>query len=287
MKRAICLLASALLVIAAPWAHSQAGNRADLQKKLNSSFKASITFKVSDVAANFSDVVTLGDMLELRKSGLRMSPLSSSLTESNTYRDGIITEGSTKRAWAAIGTVMTEGTEDHPLRTLSAGDRCWIEAILIQKDAILFKLFTDPDTSGMRYQGELKFPFPTKNQVPATDAALQLIAEVLTVVTPGQPASAPRPAPTPAAPPAPSQRQHEEPAPPPPPAPAPTISVNPAPAVSVNQTPTIAIGQTRVQVIAAFGEPQRKAEAGEKEIFYYSDSKMKVTFINGIVSSID
>jgi outer membrane protein assembly factor BamE (lipoprotein component of BamABCDE complex) len=51
--------------------------------------------------------------------------------------------------------------------------------------------------------------------------------------------------------------------------------------------PTISIGQTKAQVIAAFGEPQRKAEAGTKEIFYYSDSKMKVTFINGIVSSID
>jgi hypothetical protein len=60
-------------------------------------------------------------------------------------------------------------------------------------------------------------------------------------------------------------------APPPPPAPAPTISV----------------GQTKAQVIAAFGEPERKAAAGPKEIFFYTDLKMKVTFTNGKVSSVE
>jgi hypothetical protein len=94
-------------------------------------------------------------------------------------------------------------------------------------------------------------------------------------------APAPPPVPPPTAPPAPPQPVNTVVAPQPVAAPA------PAQAVSVNQTPTIAIGQTKAQVIAAFGEPQRKAEAGTKEIFYYSDSKMKVTFINGIVSSID
>ena len=69
-----------------------------------------------------------------------------------------------------------------------------------------------------------------------------------------------------------AQRQYEDLAPPPgPPAPAPTIS----------------IGQTNAQVIAAFGEPQRKASAGPKEFFFYTDLKMKVTFTNGKVSSIE
>jgi hypothetical protein len=71
---------------------------------------------------------------------------------------------------------------------------------------------------------------------------------------------------------APAQRQYEDVAPPPPP---------PAPA------PTISMGQTKDQVTAAFGEPQRKAAAGPKEIFFYTDLKMKVTFTNGKVSSID
>jgi len=71
---------------------------------------------------------------------------------------------------------------------------------------------------------------------------------------------------------APAQRQYEDVAPPPPPlAPAPTISM----------------GQTKSQVTAAFGEPQRKAAAGPKEIFFYTDMKMKVTFTNGKVSSIE
>ena len=61
-------------------------------------------------------------------------------------------------------------------------------------------------------------------------------------------------------------------APPPPPA---------APA------PTISMGQTKTQVTTAFGEPDRKAAAGPKEIFFYTVLKMKVTFTNGKVSSVE
>jgi len=271
MKRAICLFTSVLLAIAAPWAHGQAGNRAELQKTLNSLFKITTTFKVSPLAANFSDVITPGDVVELRKSGLRMSALVNAMPESNIYKNGVIVGGGAKRALSMLGNSITEGSDSNPPRTLTVGDRCWIEAIIVQKEAILFKLFTDPDASGMRYQGDLKFPFPNTHQTPSADEALKLIGEVLTVMTPGQSASAPKPVPAPTAPSASPQRRQEE--------LAPTISNSP--------TPTIILGQTRAQVIAAFGEPQRKAEAGAKEIFYYSDFKMKVTFINGIVSSID
>jgi hypothetical protein len=72
--------------------------------------------------------------------------------------------------------------------------------------------------------------------------------------------------------PPPAPHQYEDVAPPPPP---------PAPA------PTISMGQTKDQVTASFGEPQRKAAAGAKEIFFYTDLKMKVTFTNGKVSSIE
>jgi hypothetical protein len=73
------------------------------------------------------------------------------------------------------------------------------------------------------------------------------------------------------APPPPQPRYEDITPPPPPPADAPTIS----------------IGQTKAQVIAAFGEPQRKASVGAKEIFFYTDLKMKVTFTNEKISSID
>jgi hypothetical protein len=47
------------------------------------------------------------------------------------------------------------------------------------------------------------------------------------------------------------------------------------------------MGQTKAQVTTAFGEPQRKAAVGPKEIFFYTDLKMKVTFTSGKVSSIE
>jgi len=72
-------------------------------------------------------------------------------------------------------------------------------------------------------------------------------------------------------PPAARHKYEDLPVPQPPPAPAATIS----------------IGQTKAQVTAAFGEPQRKAAAGPKDIFFYTDLKMKVTFTNGKVSAIE
>jgi hypothetical protein len=86
------------------------------------------------------------------------------------------------------------------------------------------------------------------------------------------PAASPAPAAVTPPPPPPPQRSYDDVAPPPPP---------PAPA------PTISMGETKDQVTAAFGEPQRKAAAGPKEIFFYTDLKMKVTFTGGKVSSIE
>jgi hypothetical protein len=51
--------------------------------------------------------------------------------------------------------------------------------------------------------------------------------------------------------------------------------------------PTISVGQTEDQVIAGLGEPQRKALAGPKQIFFYAALKMKITFINGRVSRVE
>ena len=91
----------------------------------------------------------------------------------------------------------------------------------------------------------------------------------IALARPVAPSSEPAPE---AAPPALAQRQYEDVAPPPP-APAPS--------------PTLSMGQTKNQVVAAFGEPQRKAAAGPREIFFYTDLKMKVTFTNGKVSGIE
>ena len=189
MKRAVCLFASALLVSALPWAHGQAGNLADLQQRLNDSFR------ITTLAANHMDIVTAGDVVELRKDGLRMSALSTILTESNTYKDGKIGGGGAKRAWGSFGTAMmqasaamdTTGATEAPAtgpppRILAAGERCWIVSITVQKDGVVFKLLTDPDDNDIRYHADLKFPFPNKKQAPTADAMLSTIAEVLSVV---------------------------------------------------------------------------------------------------------
>jgi hypothetical protein len=195
MKRAVCLFASALLASAVPWAYSQAGNLADLQQKLNSSFKITTT------AANHSDIAAAGDVVEVHKDGLRMSALSTVLTESNTYKDGKLGGGAAKRAWGSFGTAMLQGMAaasdpsgmmavptGPPPHILAAGDRCWILSITVQKDGVVFKLLTDPDDSGLRYHADLKFPFTNKKQMPSADEILATIAEVLTVAPQEQPA---------------------------------------------------------------------------------------------------
>jgi hypothetical protein len=189
MKRAACLFATALLASAVPWAYSQAGNLIGLQQQLNSRFRITI------MAANHMDIVTAGDVVELHKDGLRMSALSTILTESNTYKDGKIGGGGAKRAWGSFGTAMLQASAamdtsgataapaaGPPPRILAAGERCWIVSITVQKDGVVFKLLTDPDDNDVRHHADLKIFFPSKKQAPTADAFLPTIAEVLTVV---------------------------------------------------------------------------------------------------------
>jgi hypothetical protein len=219
MKRAVSLFASALLVSALPWAYGQAGNPADLQQALNSSFR------ITTMAANHTDIATAGDVVELHKDGLRMSALSTILTESNTYKDGKIGGGGAKRAWGSLGTAMlqasaamdTTGETEAPAtgpppRILAAGERCWVLSITVQKDGVAFKLLTDPDDNNIRYHADLKFPFPNKKEAPTTDAMLSTIAEVLSVVSMEQ--SSAEPAPNAVAPPPPRPTQDNNIAPP-------------------------------------------------------------------------
>lgn len=80
-----------------------------------------------------------------------------------------------------------------------------------------------------------------------------------------------------------------------PPAPAPAAQALPpiaapspvaAPPLPADQPPTtIAIGQTVDQVTAALGQPQRIANVGAKQIYFFKD--LKVTFNNGKVSDVD
>ena len=48
--------------------------------------------------------------------------------------------------------------------------------------------------------------------------------------------------------------------------------------------PTVALGQTPEEVVAALGQPVKKAKVGVKEIYFYKD--LKVTFQNNKVKDI-
>ena len=281
---------------------AQSGDPAAIQQALNSQIKLTTT------TGDRSEIATAGTIVEVHREGMMIYGFMSPLPPSNTYKNGKIVQG-----WGGFGkdlaiTMLAPGgatSANYPQARFASGDKCWVTGLKVQKDGVGFQLYSDP-VNDIRYYGNLKIPFPNKKEVPSVDAALQMVAEVLTVVpsqeqqasdagsqqvptpvsaqngqqtlAPGNsfltPAVAPGgasemvlPPPTAAA-----QRQYQDLAPPPPP---------PAPA------PSISIGQTKDQVIAAFGEPQRKAAVGPKVIFFYTDIKMKVTFIGGKVSSID
>jgi hypothetical protein len=213
------------------------------------------------------DIATAGSVVTLQKSGLQMCATTlpaAAGAPGNTYKNGKISAG--MFAWRlGLGILMID-PNTIPMRTLVSGEKLWIVHYNVNKNGIELKLWTDPDSNNIRYYAWLGIPF-NKKQIPSPDEVMNALSEVL-AVEPGQGQSAL----TGPAPPLPAQHVYEDLAPPPPP---------PAPA------PTISVGQTRAQVSAAFGEPQRKAAAGPKEIFFYTDLKMKVTFINGKVSGIE
>lgn len=244
--------------------------------------------KLTKAAADHSDIVTAGDVVVLHKDGLMMCSSASSYAFSNNYSGGVLSANNNNRAKDAAksflksrlpfgggGSVTDAANNGCTSRKFVAGEKFWVTGVTLQKDGILVSTFSDP-YNDVRYYGEIKFPF-AKGSVPPVDDFVKTVSEVITVqpaddkddqggkgdqnaqTAAAAPAAAPAPAPMP------------EIAPPPPPADAPP--------------PTIALGQTKDQVTAGFGQPQRIAKLGAKEIFYYKD--MKVTFTDGKVSNVE
>lgn len=246
---------------------SAQGDPAAIQQRL------SAQFKLTTITADRTDIVTAGDVVALHKPGLVMYAVTSPLPPSNTYKNGKIGQG-----WGGFGKDLQIGmatggggtAADYPHRLFVAEEKCWVTGIQVEKDGVVFQLYSDPYNE-VRYYASLKVPFPNKKQVPSVDVALQTVAEVLTVAPTDNQGAQPAQAAAPATPPTPAPAPMAAIAPPPPPADAPP--------------PTIAIGQTQDQVTAAFGQPLREAKLGVKQIFYYKD--MKVTFTNGKVSNVE
>jgi hypothetical protein len=262
---------------------AQAVDPADLLvKKLEAQFVPTVFDQ------NETDIVTSGTVVALKmdghisnyiqdpnkpRNGLVVFRLPLKYCPITTYKKGTLSMGFGDSSDVAHGDDLNINEFfSYPGKYLQIGERFWIRSFGIanKKDAILAIIVTDPYEDG-RYCGMLKFPFE-KGHLPTADDALKMISEVLAVQQAQEPEAKPEPVAPLSSPPAPAARQYDDVAPPPaPPAPAPTIT----------------IGERKAQVLTDFGEPQRKAATGPKEIYFYTDLKMKVTFVNGKVSSID
>lgn len=171
---AIPLVFSAML-------QAQTGDTAAIQAKLTSQFK------VTQITSDRSDIVKAGDVVQLHKPGLLMYAVSSPLPPSNTYKNGKIGQGMSGFGKDILIGMLTPGgttpAATYPQRQFVPEEKCWLTGFQVQKDGILFQLYSDP-YDDIRYYANLKIPFPVKKEIPSVDAALRLVAEVLTVAPP-------------------------------------------------------------------------------------------------------
>jgi hypothetical protein len=164
-----------MLGFAAP---AQTGDTAAVQQKLNSQFK------LTTITADRSDIVTAGDVIQIHKPGLLMYGVTSPLPPSNTYKSGRIGQG-----WSGFGKDLVIGmaapggttAAQYPHRQFVPEEKCWVTGIQVQRDGVLFQLYSDP-YDDIRYYANLKIPFPDKKTMPPVDVVAQMVTEVLTAV---------------------------------------------------------------------------------------------------------
>jgi hypothetical protein len=175
---------------------------AAIQTKLSSQIKFTTT------AADRSDIVTAGDVVQLHKPGLLMYAVASPLPPSNTFKNGKIGQGMGGFGKDLMIGMLTPGggtpANTYPQRQFVPEEKCWVTGIQVQKDGVLLHLYSDP-YDGVRYYANLKIPFPNKKEVPPLDVALQTVADVLTVVPPDDQGGQQAPEAAPVATPAPAQ----------------------------------------------------------------------------------
>jgi hypothetical protein len=237
-------------------AQDQVQNSA-LQQKLKAEFT------LTKMAADKSDVISAGSVLDLQKDGLQMCATDAVAPITNTYKNGKLSVGfGSTLAWTASLGAAGQNTTEMAQRKFVAGEKFWITSYTIQADAVLLVFYSDP-FNDIRYYGQLKIPFP-KGAVPPADEVMKTIHEVV-IAEPMDNAGQGAPAP-------PAQAL------------APIVPPPPPPDTASAAPKTIAIGQTRAQVVALFGQPQKVAQLATKEIYYYPD--MKVIFVKGKVADI-
>jgi hypothetical protein len=262
------------------------GTKPSIEKKLTSEYALT---KTTD---DKTDIVTAGAVLVLQKDKLYMAPTDATGNPcQNNYKDGKLSQSGackvneTFRKIPGFGHVIPGQDKAIVTRAFVTGEKFWLTKIDVHdagKDkGIYLEFFTDA-IKDIRYKGTLMIQVKA---LPSPEDALKLVAEVITVAPseeakddkekPAKQGGKQEAAAPGAAPPA------AEAAPPPVEAPPPAIEAPPPPPPPPAE---VSLGQTPDEVVAALGQPTKKAKVGTKEIYFYKD--LKVTFLNGKVKDI-
>jgi hypothetical protein len=248
--------------------------------------------------ANGLKVTQPGCVLVIQKENIQACT-SSKTPYRNVYEDGQVAAETKSKILNKIGRFpgiggIGGGSGDTPSctgkpRALMVGEKVYLVRLDVndQKESgIVFGLQTcgscDPnavDPAHIPYRADIRVSF-RKGYLAATDLQHieQTVGEVLAFpenASSGGNAQQSTPAPSTAPPAAPASFA--------PIAPPPAPADDAAPVAPVNVT----LGQTTDQVKAILGNPSSDVKLGKKEIYSYSDKKLKVTFVDGKVSDID
>ncbi len=231
-------------------------------------------YQLTRVGAN-GVVVQAGSVLVVQQDNIKANPAANLLYWSNLYKK----DGHVKQPAIMIKS-GSSGVNKSSIRFFQVGEKVYITNIEFKPAAVVFSLqscgacnpaATDPND--VPYRAELSFQFqkgfldsPNFEDIKATIGQVFGIASPVENSTAAASPTSTTNEPT-------GEVKFQPIQPPPPPADAPP----PPPK-------TISKGNTKDQVIAAFGQPEKMANLGAKEIYYYKD--LKVTFVNGKVTDV-
>jgi hypothetical protein len=247
-------------------------------------YKLQSEYPLTKVTDDQTDIVTAGSVMVLQKDKVMMSAGSGC---SNVYKDGKITATGGCKVSNKLKVFHITQDDADATRNFVAGEKFWLTRIEVKdsgkEHGVVLSFFSDVIDDD-RFKGNVLIPFGAS--MPTPEEAVKLVAEVITVAAsdgasqdaqPQQPAPPSRPPagaprfrrPAAFAAPVPAQA-----------APAP-LDIPPATAPDPS---VVSEGQSTDQIIAAMGQPLRKAKVGTKDIYYYKD--LKVTFVDGKVTDV-
>jgi len=261
-----------LTLIVAVSCTAMAQSKVEIEKKLLAKYT------MTQPTADLTDIVTAGSILVLKKGNIVMAPVSGTNFYQNTYKEGKISQNALGKLNNGLGRLSRLPGVAPPAnapvtRSFVPGEKVWVTKMECRDDGLVVQLYTDAYAE-VRYKADLKFPFDKHGAMPLADDMDKLVAEVFKIQPPEDTTGAAQAAPA-AAPAAPAVEAAPAPIPPPPPPPD-------APAAPPKE---LKLGQTKDEVVANFGQPDKIAHVGTKEIYYYKDLG-KVTFVNGKVTDV-